>query len=106
MAKDLDEMLKKSDVVSLHIPGGSATKGLVNKQFLEKMKPSALLINTARATVVSNKDLIEHLNKNKSFWYAADVLPSEPADKKAEFNCELAKHPRVYGTHHIGASTK
>ena len=46
------------------------------------MKPNALLLNTARATVVSVKDLMEHLNKNKGFWYAADVLPNEPADKK------------------------
>ena len=41
-----------------------------------------MLLNTARATVVNTNDLMEHLNANKNFWYAADVLPSEPSSKK------------------------
>jgi len=50
--------------------------------------------------------LLAHLEANKNFWYGTDVFNGEPAGKEAPFENALGKHPRVYGTHHIGASTK
>ena len=70
------------------------------------MKPNGVLINTARGTVVVEEDLLAHLEANPNFWYGCDVLNGEPADKEWDWEHPLAKHPRVYGSHHIGASTK
>lgn len=79
---------------------------MVNKDFLKNMKPDAVLINTARGAVVNDNDLLAHLEENKNFWYGTDVFNGEPAGKEAPFENAIAQHPRVYGSHHIGASTK
>lgn len=79
---------------------------MLNEEFLEKMKTDACLLNLSRGATANEADLLAHLNENKNFWYATDVFQKEPADKLATFVNDLAKHPRVYGTHHIGASTK
>lgn len=80
---------------------------MVNKEFLSHMKPDAVLINTSRGTVVNENDLFAHLEANKSFWFGTDVFIGEPAGtKEVAFTHQLAQHPRVYGSHHIGASTK
>ncbi len=102
----LGEFLSRSDIVSLHCPGGADTKEIINKEFLAHMKPEAVLINTVRGSVVKDEDLLAHLEANKNFWYGTDVFNGEPATGKAEFVNKIAQHPRVYGTHHIGASTK
>lgn len=101
-----DEVLERGDIVSLHCPATKDTKFMVNKEFLSKMKPNAVLINTARGDLINEEDLLNHLEENKDFWYATDVFQNEPSGKEADFDHPLAKHPRVYGTHHIGASTK
>mmetsp|Transcript_10087 Transcript_10087/g.10034 ORF Transcript_10087/g.10034 Transcript_10087/m.10034 type:complete len:180 (+) Transcript_10087:729-1268(+) len=69
------------------------------------MKPDAVLINTSRGNVIVDADLIVKLNENPDFWYGTDTFNNEPAAKGA-FENPLGQHPRVYGTHHIGASTK
>jgi D-3-phosphoglycerate dehydrogenase len=97
--------LSRSDFVSLHLPGGKETTGLVNKEFLSHMKDDAVLINTARGSVINDADLLEKLEESKNFWYGADAYNNEPT-KSGDFPVPLAQHPRVYGTHHIGASTK
>jgi glycerate dehydrogenase len=74
----LDEALPLADVVSLHCPATPETKGLVNTAFIEKMKPSAFLINTARGVVVVEADVAAALNDGKLAGFAADVLSSEP----------------------------
>jgi len=106
VASSMDELLSKSDIVTLHCPAKEGTKGMVNKDFLNKMKKDAILINTSRGAVINEADLLAHLDANKDFWVGTDVYMGEPADKKATFDSVYAKHPRVYGTHHIGASTK
>ena len=71
------------------------------------MGPEAILINTSRGTVVNEEHLLAHLEANKNFWFGADVFVGEPAGtKEAAFTHALAQHPRVYASHHIGASTK
>ena len=71
------------------------------------MKPDGVLLNTSRGTVVNEDDLLAHLEANKSFWFGTDVFNGEPAGtKEVPFTHPIAQHPRVYGSHHIGASTK
>jgi D-3-phosphoglycerate dehydrogenase / 2-oxoglutarate reductase len=100
------EIAKQADIISLHVPALKETLKMVNKEFLALLKPDAVLINTARADLVVEEDLLERLEKVKGFWYGSDVFSAEPADKKAVYENKLAKHPKVVGTHHIGASTK
>jgi D-3-phosphoglycerate dehydrogenase len=69
------------------------------------MKDGSSLINTSRADVVVAADLLEALDR-KGMWAALDVFPDEPEAGEASFRSDLAKHPHVYGTHHIGASTE
>lgn len=103
---DLGELLKNSDIVSFHVPATAQTNGLVNHELLSQMKPNAALINTSRGSLVNEKDLLEHLEKNPEFWVGTDVFVGEPSVKEGPFDHPIAKHPRVYGSHHIGASTK
>ena len=80
---------------------------MVNKDFLSHMKSDGILLNTSRGTVVNEEDLLAHLNANPNFWFGTDVFNGEPAGtKEVPFTHPLAQHPRVYGSHHIGASTK
>ena len=102
----LDELLSNSDIVSLHTPSTPETKGLVNKQFLDKMKPDAVLINTARGNVVVDEALLAKLEACPDFWVGTDVFNGEPAGKAEDWSSPLSSHPRVYGTHHCGASTQ
>lgn len=102
----LEKLLKEADIVSLHVPSNPGTKGMVNKDFLGKMKKDAVLINTSRGNLVNDADLLAHLNANKGFWFGADVLNGEPSGKKADFVNAIAQHPQAYVTHHCGASTK
>ena len=75
----LEELLEQSDIVSLHCPLNTETKGMVNVSFLQKMKPSAALVNTARGGLVENTDLLyDALQSEKLAHCALDVLVNEP----------------------------
>ena len=74
----LDELAAQADVLSLHTPGGAETHHMVNARLLKLMKPSAILINTARGSVVNEDDLAEAL-KAGTIWAAGlDVYEREP----------------------------
>lgn len=103
-AENLEELLKKSDVVSLHLP--NMPQPVVNSEFLKKMKRDAALINTARGTLVDEKALLLHLEENPEFYCGLDGFADEPVNKNDVFSNELGKHPRVIATQHIGGSTK
>ena len=75
---DLDTLLAESDVVSLHCPLFEETKGLIGTEALEKMKPTALLINTARGPIVHQAELAEALNKGVIAGAGLDVIDVEP----------------------------
>ena len=74
----IDEVLKNSDFVSLHCPGGKATYHLLNSERLAMMKPSAYLINTARGDVVDNQSLIKALKNGTIAGAGLDVFEGEP----------------------------
>lgn len=75
---DLDTLLRESDFVSLHVPLTERTRHLVNAEFLEKMKPGAILINTARGGVVDQSALYQALSEKRIFAAALDVTDPEP----------------------------
>ena len=74
----LDELLERSDVISLHCPLTPETTGLVNSEFLSKMKKSAFLINTSRGPVINEADLAKALDEGVIAGAGVDVLSSEP----------------------------
>jgi phosphoglycerate dehydrogenase-like enzyme len=75
---ELDELLSRSDIVSLHVPLTSETRGFIGREQLARMKPSAILINTARGPVVDQSALVEALNQNRLAGAGIDVFDIEP----------------------------
>lgn len=100
----LDELLASSDVVSLHVPKAAGTIGMVDADFLAKMRTGSILLNTSRGDIVDAEALLAALDAGK-IRAGLDVWPDEPGSSQGEFDSILAKHPAVVGTHHIGAST-
>ncbi|MBT8094485.1 MAG: D-2-hydroxyacid dehydrogenase [Gammaproteobacteria bacterium] len=73
-----DELLRRADVISLHCPLNEATRGLFGADEFRRMKPSAILINTARGALVDTQALAEALGSGEIAAAAIDVLPTEP----------------------------
>lgn len=93
----LDEVIKESDVISLHCPLTPETENLVNMDFLSKMKKTAYLINTSRGPVINENDLKEALDKGIIAGAGVDVLSAEPAKK----DNPLLKADKCFITPHI-----
>ena len=102
----LEELLKLSDVVSLHVPADPSTKNLINAQTLAQMKPGSLLINYARGDVVDISALTQALKSGQLSGAAVDVFPEEPSSNDAEFISPLRGLPNVILTPHVGGSTE
>ena len=75
---ELEELFAAADVVSLHCPQTDSTRGLVDRALLDRMKPSAFLINTARGGLVVEQDLADALNADRIAGAAVDVVSAEP----------------------------
>lgn len=104
-ATSLEQLFREADVVSVHLPLSAETRGLVSRPLLELLKPGAFFINTARAEVVDQAALLELVSAGK-IRVATDVFAKEPEGSSGALDDALARHPSVYGTHHIGASTE
>ncbi|MDD3794633.1 MAG: 2-hydroxyacid dehydrogenase [Lachnospiraceae bacterium] len=100
-AVDLDTMLKASDIVSIHLPVLPSTRGMVNREWFFKMKPSAYVINTARAAVIDQKDFVEALQNKQIAGAAIDVYWKEPIPA----NHPLLKMRNVVCTPHMAGLT-
>ena len=92
----LEDILEKSDVISLHVPLFDSTKGMINRESLEKMKKNAMIINTSRGPLIVEEDLADALNRGRIAGAALDVVSSEPINPdnpllKAE-NCIITPH--------------
>jgi D-3-phosphoglycerate dehydrogenase len=97
-----------ADVLSIHLALADGTRGLVDADLLARLRPGAILVNTARSEVVDH-DALAAAVRERGLRVGLDVYPDEPAGATAEFDFALARDPGrglVYGTHHIGASTE
>ncbi|HET7432492.1 MAG TPA: NAD(P)-dependent oxidoreductase [Nocardioides sp.] len=104
MCDSLEELLGSSDIVSLHVPASPETRHLVDEDFLARMRPGAILLNTSRGDVVDEAALLAALDEGR-VRAGLDVFDDEPGSGQAAWDSPLGRHPGVVATHHIGAST-
>ncbi len=100
-AVDLDELLRVSDVVSLHCPLTEKTRHLINKAAIEKMKPTAVIVNMGRGPVIDELALIDALKSKRLFAAGLDVFETEPGPIRKE----LRDLPNVFCLPHIASAT-
>lgn len=97
---DMDEMLERSDVVTIHLSKNKTTIGLYTGAVLDKMKPGSILINCARGGMIDEAALAERLKSGHLAGAALDVFEIEPAN-----NHPLIRLPNFFASPHIGATT-
>ena len=102
----IEEVLKESDFVSLHVPETPETKNMITSRQLSMMKKGSLLINASRGTVIQIDDLVAALSSQQLAGCAIDVFPEEPASNKEKFKSPLQGMKNVILTPHIGGSTE
>ena len=96
-----DDLLTSSDILSLHLPASPETRQLIGTAALARMRPGAILINTARGSLVDEQALLTALNNNRLAGAGLDVWDPEPPSP----NNPLFSHPRVVATPHMAAMT-
>ncbi|AIY86165.1 MULTISPECIES: phosphoglycerate dehydrogenase [unclassified Thermotoga] len=99
---DLDQLLKESDFISLHVPLNESTKNMIGERELSLMKKSAFLINTSRGGLIDEEALVKALKEGIIAGAALDVFSEEPPNP----NSPLFECPNLITTAHIGAHTK
>lgn len=100
--RDIDALLAEADVVSLHVPLTDATRGLMDPARIARMKPGAVLINTARGGIVNEPALADALREGRLAGAALDVFDREPLPAGSP----LAGTPNLILTPHIGGVTR
>ena len=93
----LDELLKRSDVISIHCPLTDSTRNLIDESAFEKMKDGVILINTARGAIIDEDALVKALRNGKVFAAGLDVVAGEPLSAP----CQLMSCPNTRLTEHI-----
>ena len=96
------ELIKESDIISIHVPHNKETDKLFNKKIFQKMKKTSFLINTARGRIIDESDLIYALKNNLISGAGLDVFELEPIGKNHPF----VKFQNITLAPHIGSSTK
>ena len=97
---ELDDLFKRADFITIHVPKNEKTAGLVNKDAFDMMKDGVRIINCARGGIVVEADLLDALNSGKVAGAALDVFEEEPAKDNILFG-----HENVVCTPHLGAAT-
>ena len=98
------EVAKVCDILSVHVALNSETRGLINKEIFDALKPGSYFINTARGEVVDQQALVDAM-RTRDIRAGVDVYAAEPTSSTGEFSDPIAHEENLYGTHHIGAST-
>ena len=96
----LEQLLKESDFITLHVPLTNSTKGLIGAKELTLVKPTARLVNTARGGLVDEEALVKAINEGRMAGAAFDVFTTEPITDSILF-----KNDKIIVTPHLGAST-
>jgi D-3-phosphoglycerate dehydrogenase len=104
MVKDLNELCKRADYITVHTPKTAETSGMIGAEQLTVMKPTVRLINAARGGIIDPQALLDALNAKKVAGAALDVYLAEPPANEAEK--ALIQHPNVLAVPHLGASTE
>jgi D-3-phosphoglycerate dehydrogenase len=97
---ELDDLFRRADFITIHVPKNDKTSNLINKDTIAKMKHGVRIVNCARGGIIVESDLKEALDSGKVAGAALDVFEIEPAKDNILFN-----HPKVICTPHLGAST-
>ncbi|KAG6087448.1 hypothetical protein E4U13_002716 [Claviceps humidiphila] len=95
-----DDLIKTSDVISVHLPLGPTTKGFIGKKELSAMKDGVIIVNTARGAIIDEAALAESLDSGKVWSVGLDVFENEP-----EIEPRLIKNPAAVLLPHIGTAT-
>ena len=93
----IEEMYKKANFISLHIPANEKTKKSINYSLLSLMPQGAFLINTARKEVVNEEDLVRLMTEREDFKYASDIAPENLAVLKEKFGNRVFATPKKMG---------
>ncbi|MGO9643458.1 MAG: hydroxyacid dehydrogenase [Candidatus Bathyarchaeia archaeon] len=101
--KDLEQLLNRSDIVSIHVPYLPSTHHLINAKAIGEMKKGSILINPSRGDIVDGQALLEAIKSGKLSGAGLDVFHKEPPSD--EWEKELTRLPNVVCTAHIGAQT-
>ncbi|MHB8636900.1 MAG: NAD(P)-dependent oxidoreductase [Fimbriimonadaceae bacterium] len=104
-ASTILEVARMADFVSAHVSLTKETQGLLGKDFFAAMRPGSVFVNTSRGEVVDQPALEAALSA-KDLMAGLDVFADEPTGGDGEYTGTLKDNPRVYCTHHIGASTE
>jgi D-3-phosphoglycerate dehydrogenase len=102
----LHDLLRTSDVLTIHVDGNPANTNLIDEEEFSVMKDGVFLLNLSRGHVVNIEALAAHLRSGKVAGAAVDVFPYEPKDGKERFSSPLQGIPNVILTPHIGGSTE
>lgn len=105
LVADLATLAGSCDVLSFHVPCSESTRGMVGRELLAQCRDGAWIINTSRGELVDEPALLDALD-TRGMRAGLDVFDGEPTAPTGVFDSLLARHPSVYGTHHIGASTE
>jgi len=97
---EMEELLARADVLSVHVPSTSDTRGMFGKSLFRAMKPGALFINTARGDLVDEDALLDGVNHGTPAGAGLDVFSREPQVPRA-----LVEHPKIVCLPHIGSAT-
>jgi D-3-phosphoglycerate dehydrogenase len=101
----LTDLIKRSDIVTLHVPEDHTTINMMNSETFSQMKPKSYLINASRGRVVDIHSLVNALENGKLRGAAVDVFPEEPDSSGEKFESPLIGRHNVILTPHIGGST-
>ncbi|MDM8126459.1 phosphoglycerate dehydrogenase [Mediterraneibacter glycyrrhizinilyticus] len=96
-----EEVLKESDIISIHLPATDETKHLINKETIQQMKDGVYIVNTARGSIVNEADMAGALESGKAAGFGTDVFEHEPIDLSGP----LFKYDNYIATPHVSAET-
>ena len=102
----INELIRASNIISIHVDGKKENTNLINKNEFGIMKKGTILINYSRGNVVNIDELKKNILSGKIFGAAIDVFPKEPKNNNQKFSSKLIGLPNTVLTPHIGGSTK